>query len=120
MRPLCAYDQTHHGRDAHDRRGAPHSRRFGFALTFRKSAGVAPGLLHQQGGKAQSYPHASVRWAPCPARLIEPHRSVGDNAWLIGLTIQGVLLYTLVEWAEYLAIPRRAATSTNALQATLG
>jgi ABC-type nitrate/sulfonate/bicarbonate transport system permease component len=41
-------------------------------------------------------------------------------AGLIGLTIQGVVLYTLVEWAEYLAIPRRAATSTNALQATLG
>jgi NitT/TauT family transport system permease protein len=41
-------------------------------------------------------------------------------AGLVGLTIQGVVLYTLVEWAEYLAIPRRAATSTNALQATLG
>ena len=41
-------------------------------------------------------------------------------AGLIGLTIQGVVLYTLVEWAEYLAIPRRAATATTALHACPG
>jgi NitT/TauT family transport system permease protein len=41
-------------------------------------------------------------------------------AGLIALTIQGVVLYALVEWAEYLAIPRRSTASTAALQAVAG
>jgi NitT/TauT family transport system permease protein len=40
-------------------------------------------------------------------------------AGLIALTIQGVVLYALVELAEYLAIPRRAATNA-AMQAVSG
>ena len=41
-------------------------------------------------------------------------------AGLIALTIQGVVLYALVEWAEYLAIPRRSTAATAALQAVAG
>jgi NitT/TauT family transport system permease protein len=40
-------------------------------------------------------------------------------AGLVALTIQGVVLYALVELAEYLAIPRRAATNA-AMQAVSG
>ena len=41
-------------------------------------------------------------------------------AGLIALTVQGVVLYALVEWAEYLAIPRRSTAATAALQAVAG
>ena len=41
-------------------------------------------------------------------------------AGLIALTIQGVVLYALVEWAERLAIPRRPAAATAALHAATG
>ena len=40
-------------------------------------------------------------------------------AGLVALTIQGVVLYALVELAEHLAIPRRAATNA-AMQAVSG
>jgi NitT/TauT family transport system permease protein len=41
-------------------------------------------------------------------------------AGLIALTIQGVVFYLLVEWAEHLAIPRRTMAATAALQAVVG
>jgi NitT/TauT family transport system permease protein len=41
-------------------------------------------------------------------------------AGLIALTIQGVVFYLLVEWAEYLAIPRRTTAATAALQTVVG
>jgi NitT/TauT family transport system permease protein len=41
-------------------------------------------------------------------------------AGLIALTIQGVVLYALVEWAEYLVIPRRSTAAAAALQAVAG
>jgi NitT/TauT family transport system permease protein len=41
-------------------------------------------------------------------------------AGLIALTVQGVVLYALVEWAEYLAIPRRSTAATVALHAVAG
>jgi NitT/TauT family transport system permease protein len=41
-------------------------------------------------------------------------------AGLIALTIQGVVLYALVEWAERLAIPRRSTAATAALQSVTG
>jgi NitT/TauT family transport system permease protein len=41
-------------------------------------------------------------------------------AGLIALTVQGVVLYAMVQGAEYLAIPRRSATATAALQAAAG
>jgi NitT/TauT family transport system permease protein len=41
-------------------------------------------------------------------------------AGLIALTVQGVVLYMLVEWAEYLAIPRRNNTASAALQSVAG
>ena len=41
-------------------------------------------------------------------------------AGLIALTIQGVVLYALVEWAEYLAIPRRSTAAIAALHAAVG
>ena len=41
-------------------------------------------------------------------------------AGLIALTIQGVALYALVEWAEHLAIPRRSTAATAALQSVTG
>jgi NitT/TauT family transport system permease protein len=41
-------------------------------------------------------------------------------AGLIALTIQGVVLYALVEWAERLAIPRRSTAATAALHAATG
>lgn len=41
-------------------------------------------------------------------------------AGLIALTIQGVVLYALVEWAERLAIPRRPAAASAAMHAVAG
>jgi NitT/TauT family transport system permease protein len=41
-------------------------------------------------------------------------------AGLIALTVQGVVLYMLVEWAEYLAIPRRNNAASAALQSMAG
>jgi len=41
-------------------------------------------------------------------------------AGLIALTVQGVVLYMLVEWAEYLAIPRRNNAASAALQSVAG
>jgi NitT/TauT family transport system permease protein len=41
-------------------------------------------------------------------------------AGLIALTVQGVVLYALVEWAEYLAIPRRNSAASAALQSVAG
>ena len=41
-------------------------------------------------------------------------------AGLIALTVQGVVLYALVQGAEYLAIRRRSTTATAALQAAAG
>ena len=41
-------------------------------------------------------------------------------AGLIALTIQGVVFYMLVEWAEHLAIPRKRSASSAALQAMIG
>ena len=41
-------------------------------------------------------------------------------AGLIALTVQGVVLYMLVEWAEYLAIPRRNSAAAAALQSVAG
>jgi len=41
-------------------------------------------------------------------------------AGLIALTVQGVVLYALVEWAEYLAIPRRNNAAAAALQSVAG
>ena len=39
---------------------------------------------------------------------------------LIALTIQGVALYALVEWAEHLAIPRRSTAAAAALRSVTG
>jgi NitT/TauT family transport system permease protein len=41
-------------------------------------------------------------------------------AGLIALTVQGVVFYMLVEWAEYLAIPRRNSAASAALQSMAG
>jgi NitT/TauT family transport system permease protein len=41
-------------------------------------------------------------------------------AGLIALTIQGVVLYGLVEYVEYLAIPRRSSVAATAMRAAAG
>ena len=41
-------------------------------------------------------------------------------AGLIALTMQGVILYGLVEYIEYLAIPRRTSAATMAMRAAAG